>query len=174
MFDGINLQSGLYFFYIFLFFIFNNFFTEISIIFTVAIFFFLILNYNGKIFMGDSGVILIAYIISFIVINSNNQIKVISAEVIFQLFLVPGLDMLRLFISRLLHGKNPFKPDYNHIHHLLIGKFGYRNALAFLQVIILLPFLLNFLGIAVTYSLPISVIVYIITIIGININTNEA
>ena len=124
--------------------------------------------------MGDSGVILIAYIISFIVINSNNQIKVISAEVIFQLFLVPGLDMLRLFVSRLLHGKNPFKPDYNHIHHLLMGKFGYRNALVFLQVIILLPFLLNFLGIAVTYSLPISVIVYTITIIGININTNEA
>ena len=174
MFDGINLQSGLYFSYIFLFFIFNNFFTEISIIFTIAVFFFLILNFNGRIFMGDSGVILISYIISFIVINSNNQIKVISAELIFQLFLVPGLDMLRLFISRLLHGKNPFKPDYNHIHHLLLRKFGNRYALIFLQAMILLPFLLNLIGIAVTYTLPISIMVYIVTIISVNIDTDEA
>ena len=174
MFDGINLQSGLYFFYIFIFFIFNNFFTEISIIFAIAIFFFLLLNYNSKIFMGDSGIILIAYIISFVVINSNNHIKVISAETIFQLFLVPGLDMLRLFIKRLLNGKNPFKADYNHIHHLLLKKFGYRNAIIFLQVIILLPFLLNFMSIAVIYSLPISIIVYIVTIIGINIDSDEA
>ena len=37
---------------------------------------------------------------------------------------LPGLDMFRLFIIRLVSGKHPFKPDTNHIHHLLCAYFS--------------------------------------------------
>jgi len=37
---------------------------------------------------------------------------------------LPGLDMFRLFITRLLSGRHPFKPDTNHIHHLVSSYFS--------------------------------------------------
>jgi hypothetical protein len=39
--------------------------------------------------------------------------------------LVPGLDLFRLFFERIIKGKNPFFPDRNHIHHLLLKKMSY-------------------------------------------------
>ena len=42
--------------------------------------------------------------------------------------MVPGVDMFRLFLMRILSKKNPFSPDRNHIHHLLLNKiFKYKN-----------------------------------------------
>ena len=37
--------------------------------------------------------------------------------------LVPGFDMFRLFILRILNKKNPFSPDENHVHHILFRIF---------------------------------------------------
>ena len=34
--------------------------------------------------------------------------------------LIPGLDLIRLFINRILNNKKFFEPDLNHIHHILI------------------------------------------------------
>jgi hypothetical protein len=39
--------------------------------------------------------------------------------------MVPGLDMLRLFIQRLSKFNNPFKPDRNHIHHYFSNKLEF-------------------------------------------------
>ena len=38
--------------------------------------------------------------------------------------MVPGIDMLRLFMTRIYNKKNPFKGDLNHLHHLLKNKFN--------------------------------------------------
>ena len=35
--------------------------------------------------------------------------------------MLPGIDMLRLFLERILK-KNPFKGDRNHLHHLFYLK----------------------------------------------------
>ena len=35
--------------------------------------------------------------------------------------MLPGIEMLRLFVSR-IHKKKPFKPDRNHLHHVLSSK----------------------------------------------------
>ena len=45
--------------------------------------------------------------------------------------MVPGIDMLRLFIQRLLNKQNPFYGDRNHIHHLLLKKYGYNKTIFF-------------------------------------------
>ena len=47
---------------------------------------------------------------------------------------IPGLDMFRLFIARLISGKHPFKPDTNHIHHLIADYFS--KMVAFLTILI--------------------------------------
>ena len=50
--------------------------------------------------------------------------KQIVPEEIFIIMMVPGLDMFRLFIQRLLN-KNPFG-DRNHIHHLLLKSMAIK------------------------------------------------
>ena len=62
-------------------------------------------------------------------IANENVNNVFYAENIFLLMLYPGLDMLRLFISRILKGKSPFTSDRNHFHHMLLNKFNSKYAL---------------------------------------------
>ena len=58
--------------------------------------------------------------------------------------IIPGLDMLRLYIQRIYNKKNPFKADLNHLHHLLLKKFSYNKAISYLLLILSLPIFLNF------------------------------
>ena len=76
--------------------------------------------------MGDGGVYLLSYVISYIFIKSYNKNLFIADEIFF-IMLLPGLDMLRVFLLRLINGKNPFKPDRSHLHHLLLNYFSNRN-----------------------------------------------
>ena len=55
---------------------------------------------------------------------------------------LPGVDMLRLFVERLINRKNPFVADRSHFHHLFIKKFSEKklfffNIFFYLIVIIL-------------------------------------
>ena len=38
---------------------------------------------------------------------------------IFIILLIPSIDMLRLFLVRLIKKKSPFKGDLNHLHHIV-------------------------------------------------------
>jgi UDP-GlcNAc:undecaprenyl-phosphate GlcNAc-1-phosphate transferase len=38
--------------------------------------------------------------------------------------IIPGLDILRVFVFRILTNCNPFLPDRLHLHHLLEKKFN--------------------------------------------------
>ena len=55
---------------------------------------------------------------------------------------IPGIDMLRLFIQRLLNKKNPFKPDRNHLHHILLKKLGYKKTIVLLNILFISPYFL--------------------------------
>lgn len=124
MFDGINCQVGFYCIFVFLIFLFKNVFPELCLILIVSLLFFLILNFRGKIYLGESGVLILAFIISYIFIKSSNfQNKAFFADEIFMIMALPGIDMFRLFISRIYKGKHPFTSDMNHIHHLMLKKF---------------------------------------------------
>ena len=56
--------------------------------------------------------------------------------------IIPGLDLVRLAFTRLLNRKHPFKPDRNHIHHLVIKNFSFINSFLFMQAILIFPYLL--------------------------------
>jgi UDP-N-acetylmuramyl pentapeptide phosphotransferase/UDP-N-acetylglucosamine-1-phosphate transferase len=91
---------------------------------------FLIYNYHpAKIFMGDTGSMLIGLVNTILVIHF---IETASTPGTFQLaatpalgfgiLLLPLMDTLRVFGIRIFHGRSPFSPDRNHIHHILLDR----------------------------------------------------
>ena len=143
MFDGINMQAASYSLLIFLIFIFKSVFINTSVVIIISLFFFLILNSQNKAYMGDGGVYLLSYLMSYIFIKSSNKNLFMADEIFFIMFL-PGLDMLRVFLLRLINGKNPFKPDRNHLHHLLLNYFSGRNVFLIIFIVIFLVILLYY------------------------------
>ncbi|HEX8331039.1 MAG TPA: MraY family glycosyltransferase [Segetibacter sp.] len=91
---------------------------------------FLIYNFHpAKIFMGDTGSMLIGLVNSILVIKfiesgaGYASYPVIAAPAVgFAIMLLPLMDTLRVFGIRIIHGRSPFSPDRNHIHHLLMDK----------------------------------------------------
>jgi UDP-GlcNAc:undecaprenyl-phosphate GlcNAc-1-phosphate transferase len=102
------------------------------------------LNSKNKIFMGDSGTLFLGCIISLIIIANYNKLNFIKADEIFLIMLVPGIDMFRLFLQRIICKKNPFLGDREHLHHYLLGFFGYRWAIILILSISILPSMLSF------------------------------
>ena len=139
MFDGINLQSASYSILILIIFFIKSNFNLFYICLAIPLFIFFYLNYKNKCFLGNNGNLLISFIFSFLFIHFHNNTKSLFADEIFLVMLIPGLDMLRLFISRIIKRLNPFRPDRNHIHHLLINKFGNKFALTILFAMVILP-----------------------------------
>ena len=138
MFDGINLQSGFYTLLIFSIFIFKGVAIDLSFVFIVSLIFFLYLNFINKTYLGESGIQLLTIIISYVLIkSSSNELNIFFSDEIFLLLALPGLDMFRLFVSRIINGKHPFKPDYKHLHNLIGCYFNNFNTflLIFLYII---------------------------------------
>ena len=120
MFDGINCQVGSYCIFIFSIIFYKNVLPELCLTIIISLLFFLILNFRSKIFLGESGVLILAFIIGYIFVKSSNiQNNIFSADEIFMIMALPGIDMLRLFLIRIYNGKHPFSSDTNHIHHLI-------------------------------------------------------
>ncbi len=97
---------------------------------------FLIFNHHpAKIFMGDSGSLMIGLInsimvIKFINVSADATVTIpvtASVAVGVSVLFLPLIDTLRVFAIRIYHGRSPFTPDRNHIHHLLLG-WGLNHA----------------------------------------------
>ena len=143
MFDGINGQSGLYAivnFLIFYLFLVKMIFMLIMFIILI----FLYKNFKNKIFLGNSGSYLISFLISFYYVKFYNSRIIYEADFIGLIMLIPGLDLLRLFFLRIYKGKNPFSPDRNHLHHILLRKFNYRWSILLLFFFIGFPLIINY------------------------------
>ena len=84
---------------------------------------------KNKVFLGDSGSLFLGGIISIYVIKILTNDYIISPEydlhkILFVISILsyPIIDITRIFFLRLIKGKSPFKPDKNHIHHLVLKK----------------------------------------------------
>lgn len=121
MFDGINYQVATYSLIIFSIFLIKGVFVTLSILVIIGLLFFLYLNCKKNIFLGNSGAFLLSYLISYILIRTyNTKSHIFAVEEIFAIMFLPGAELIRLFFLRIVNGRNPFKPDRNHIHHLLL------------------------------------------------------
>ena len=114
--------------------------------------------------MGDGGTLPISFLISYILVYNYNLNYILRADEILLMLIIPVIDLLRLFFSRISDKKSFFYPDRNHIHHLLFDKFSLFLSLAILSVIVTLPLLLYYIGINSILCILISITTYFITI----------
>lgn len=160
MIDGINGQAGFY--SIFLLIILNlnntNFVFFSSLILSLILF--LIFNFKNKMFLGDSGTLLVGFMVSYFFIKSYNLNNNFFSDEIVLIMLIPGLELLRLAITRIIEKKHPFKPDEKHIHHLFIKNTNYLNSFLSIQILFILPYLLYLILNNSLISLILSVIIY--------------
>lgn len=125
--DGIDGLAGSVSIVILLFFVFIGLEYDDILIFTLssfsiaAVIGFLFLNWSpAKIFMGDSGSLTLGFIISILAVLSIEYIHPIT---ILYLTAIPLLDTLIVMVRRIRRGKNPFRPDKTHLHHILVKFF---------------------------------------------------
>jgi len=141
MFDGINLQSLSYYIFINLFLIFKGIAVEFNIFLTLSLIFLSIYNYRTKLFIGESGIYLLSFIFLFQTLTNYNLGNISLEEIILIVF-IPIIDSVRLFFFRIIKGINPFVGDRNHIHHILLKKFGYKSTILILNFIIFVPIII--------------------------------
>jgi hypothetical protein len=75
--------------------------------------------------------------------------------------MIPGVDLLRLAIFRLIKGKHPFSADRNHFHHLLLNNFGFNKTITILNFMTITPYLIFIFFGHITYLTIFSFLIYI-------------
>lgn len=95
------------------------------------------LSKDKKIFMGDTGSLVLGFMIAVLVVRlfAAPQTELRSLPfmlenlplVILSVLVVPFFDTTRVFTVRLINKKNPFAPDRNHVHHILIDYFKFSH-----------------------------------------------
>lgn len=127
-FDGINLLAGIIGTVIFTsyFLLLSDFnFDSESIIYIILIFslqsFLYFNSHPSKMFLGDSGSHFIGFLIAALpIISVGKESNNIDMTIPFIVTSVLMLETLCLIIERLRKNNSPFKPDKNHLHHVLI------------------------------------------------------
>lgn len=151
LFDGIDLQAGTYALFIFIYLFFLTSFNYAFIPFIFFLLFFLKLNFKKEMFLGDAGSLLASFVLGYFIIKTfNKNENLIFCDQIFIIMILPGIEMLRLFINRIYNGANPFKPDTNHLHHILM--LNKNNYFAFIIIFLL-------------YSIPVIMMIFKISTI---------
>jgi UDP-GlcNAc:undecaprenyl-phosphate GlcNAc-1-phosphate transferase len=100
--------------------------------FSLILYFLIFYNiYKGKYFLGNSGSLIVGSIIALQSIELYNQNinSFYPSENLIILFLLPGIDMFRLFIQRILKKQNPFNGDNLHLHHIMIKNMKLETVL---------------------------------------------
>ena len=121
-----------------------------------------------KFFLGDNGSLFLGFLISMIFIYNNNFLfSKISAEKIFLIMFLPGIDMFRLFIMRILKKKSPFQADNNHLHHILFKRFNQFTRLFITNFLITIPLLASYFFNTYLVIL-VSVIFYFVLLFNLN------
>ena len=174
MFDGINLQVILFCIFIFMVFIIKGFLSFFFILLSISFFFIGLLNYQNKVFIGDGGCFLISAILgSSFIYQYQNYSNFLFGDEIFIILFVPAIDMLRLFISRIVSKKHPFKGDLNHLHHEVDHYFKNKNLTVFITISLsVFPCFLMFLGLKTYYILILNLFVYISLILFLKNENN--
>jgi UDP-GlcNAc:undecaprenyl-phosphate/decaprenyl-phosphate GlcNAc-1-phosphate transferase len=130
----------------------ENYAFEFVLLFIVTIGAFLIFNLglfmgsSFKIFMGDAGSTFLGLGISWALISFSQGDKAIFSPVTaLWIFAVPLLDTIFVMIRRVSHGKSPFTPDREHLHHFFI-RSG-RTDRETLLIIVTFSAMMAFIGI---------------------------
>lgn len=165
MFDGINAQSASFFIIFIIFLIQITHFNYFLTILFISLISFLYLNYSGKIFLGNNGIFILAFIFSYISIKLYNNKSIEYADTIFTIMMIPGFDMLRLFIQRLYNKKHPFYGDKKHLHHLILNSLGFQKTILLLITYLMTPVALLKIGFPNITIIFFNILIYVFLIV---------
>ena len=163
MFDGINLQIILFCLFIFVVFIIKGFLPLFFILLSICFIFLGLLNFKNKVFIGDGGCYLISALLGCSFIYQYQYYdNFLFGDEIFIILLIPSIDMLRLFILRIICKKHPFKGDLNHLHHKVDNYVKNKNLTVLVTICLcVLPSFLMILEFKTYYILIINLIIYL-------------
>lgn len=104
---------------------------------------------HRKIFMGDTGALIIGLYLSVMSIVACSIPQTHSGEnpaiIAFAPLLIPGFDVVRVYLHRLRAHRNPFLPDKTHIHHkLLAAGLSQRKAMITIVASSIVLILINY------------------------------
>jgi UDP-N-acetylmuramyl pentapeptide phosphotransferase/UDP-N-acetylglucosamine-1-phosphate transferase len=139
--DGIDgLCSGMSALIVFAFsfwFLKNGYyaFSILGFIIIAAIIPFFVINVfckKYKMFLGDNGSLFLGMVLSVFIIKfcesnigHNTWLHFSNAPAVaFTLMAIPVLDTIRVFITRFINKKSPYRPDRTHLHHLFLDLFN--------------------------------------------------
>ena len=173
--DGINGQSLIFFIIVFGYLSLQS---PLQLLYLILIFicvFILFLNLKNKVFLGDSGIYVLGSILVILLIYEHNTFRTIKfADEIFFLLILPGVDLLRLTLMRIINGKSAFYGDRNHIHHLLIKKYSLLFSNFTLFSISVIPVILyTYLKFSFFFVFFIFLVIYIFLIQFLNSNDKK-
>ncbi|STQ45014.1 Undecaprenyl-phosphate alpha-N-acetylglucosaminyl 1-phosphate transferase [Ewingella americana] len=101
---------------------------------------------NLKYSWGDAGSTLIGFNYDLVlVVATQGADSVIHPVTALWLISVPLMDMVRVMISRMRRGDSPFKPDREHLHHILLN-YGFKHSTA---LMIVLAISISFSGVGI-------------------------
>ena len=145
------------------------YFTKINFQFLVPIMttllLFIYFNLKSRIFLGDSGNYFLSTLLGSLIIFNNNTNKNFLAEEIFILLMLPGIDMLRLFLTRIKNKQNPLIGDRRHLHHFLFKRLNKeKTTLVYFLLFITPIFFLYFKILSENYIIIFFLVIYITTI----------
>ena len=127
-------------------------------------------KYTNKIFMGDAGSMFIGLSVIWL-LSMGTQGENASFRPVTALWIcaVPLMDMLAIVMRRYRKGKSPFKPDRDHLHHILQrAGLTSRQALIAITVFSVFMSLLGVLGEYFKIPESIELIVFVIIFILYN------
>ncbi|MFS1538632.1 MAG: UDP-N-acetylglucosamine--undecaprenyl-phosphate N-acetylglucosaminephosphotransferase [Candidatus Phlomobacter fragariae] len=93
-----------------------------------------LLGKRYKVFMGDAGSTLIGFtIIWLLLMSTQGEPRLIKPVTALWIIAIPLMDMIAIMYRRLRKGMNPFSPDRQHIHHLIM-RSGFTSSQAFILI----------------------------------------
>lgn len=99
----------------------------------------------AKVFLGDTGSLTLGYFLVLATLRFSLEITPGTLRLSFPIFLlaVPLIDTLKVMVVRLASGKNPFLPDKNHLHHIILGQNIRDKSTVFIILTFTVAFLTN-------------------------------
>lgn len=145
----------------------------------IAFYYYNVFDKNRKIFMGDAGSLTLGYTLAFLTLhfwqaNSSLNTNIPNIGIVaMSTLIIPMFDVVRVFMSRVRDGRNPFLPDKNHIHHKLMrtGMSGTMTMVTILLMSIGLIAINYFMAsyVSQTLMIVVDIILYIVVQYTINI-----
>lgn len=95
-------------------------------------------NRSARVFLGDSGSLMLGYAVAWLAVYLSQMPAGVSITPISVawILLLPVLDLLVLFIRRVMRGRSPFLADSEHLHHVLLRSgFSVRSTVLLLMLV---------------------------------------